>query len=81
MERCSDTDGSFNICDVWVAPYTQTAVAIPSNSTYLRVQQCTFTEDSPECLSDPIPVEIYGSPILWPSSVDINYSVATRCQK
>lgn len=34
-----------------------------------------------ECLEDPPPSEYYGTPLLWPSAVDVEYSTAPLCEK
>lgn len=92
MERCSDSDDTFRVCDLWVAPHTLTAVAFPPDVTYIRIEQCVLTPssesgargddaESGECLESVIPEEYYGTPLLWPSSVDVGYAAATLCEK
>ncbi|CAM9796937.1 unnamed protein product, partial [Sphacelaria rigidula] len=77
----------FRTCDLWVPPYTLTAVAFPPDVTYIHLEKCVFVSgvdgdgDIEECLATEMPLEYYGTPLLWPSSIDVEYSTATLCER
>lgn len=106
MDRCDDS--SFKVCPYWIPPKTFTALAIPANASYIKMERCVYVEersddddDSPTssptstvdddvnasdafvaaCLTDPKPVEYYGTRMLWPSTIDVEYSGHAYCSK
>ncbi|CAN0102849.1 unnamed protein product [Scytosiphon promiscuus] len=91
MDRCDDDE--FRVCDLAIAPRALTAVAFPPEVTYLRVETCVLTTTATACLQDPLPTEIYGATVVygsgdgatslshWPSSLDVEYSVAALCEQ
>lgn len=93
MDRCDDA--SFKVCPYWIPPRTFTALAIPSNTSYVKMETCVYVDrfmdvDGSEnttdayvatCLENPKPVEYYGTRMWWPSSIDVEYSDHAYCSR
>mmetsp|Transcript_44040 Transcript_44040/g.71905 ORF Transcript_44040/g.71905 Transcript_44040/m.71905 type:complete len:322 (-) Transcript_44040:742-1707(-) len=59
-------------CPYWVPPRTFTALAVPPNTTNLRLQYCVLgagTGGSTKCLEDPAPETYYGTAQHWPGAL------------
>ena len=78
MERCDES--TFQECPYWIPPNTYTALAISSNASYLRMEYCVLTDDTYGCVQNPRPREFYGTPIHWPSTIDVNFAESTFCR-
>lgn len=85
MEFCQGD--LFHECPYWIAPRTFTAIAIPQNASYIKIDFCVVETDGPDgevtshkCLDHPRPVEYHGTPTHWPSSIDVEFETAPYCQ-
>lgn len=92
MRRC-DTN-TFKICPYWIPPRTLTAVAIPKNSTYIKMERAVYIDSRmvsdwniswphdefiADILRDPPPKEYYGTEEMWPSTIDIEFADTHFC--
>lgn len=80
MERCDES--TFRECPFWIPPGTYTALAISSNTSYIKMEYCNLNEadDHWGCLTEPRPKEYYGTRIHWPSTIDVDFTDATFCK-
>jgi len=98
MRRCRNPENgipqeeSFKICPYWIPPSTFTALAIPANTTYIRLEYANYfqlsefsgytvndTDIVASVLQNPLPIEYYGTKQLWPPSIDVEYSDSNFC--
>jgi len=87
MNRCSPRPGSneepFLLCPYWIPPETFTALAIPLNASYVRMEYCVYNDQDEEphyhCLDNPQPIDFYGTEVFFPSSIDVAAAQAPFC--
>ena len=69
-------------CPYWVPPKTFTALAFPRKDTYCIVMEyCVVTNFDAYCLKAPVPRRIYGNPLYFPTTIDIDFTQATYCEQ
>lgn len=97
MKRCAEPapgvkgEDAYKICPYWIPPSTFTALLIPLNSTYIRLEYANYVSgeiinglnDSyyANVLTDPPPKEYYGTTEKFPSTIDIEYAETNYCNR
>lgn len=73
----------FKICTRWIPPLTFIPVAIPSNATYIEVDNCETLPDGSEfchMTTEPLPVRVYGNERIFASQFNVAQSNVSICK-
>lgn len=73
----------FKICARWVPALTFIPVAIPSNTTYIEVDNCeTLSDGSEFChlTTEPLPTRVYGNERIFASQYNVAQSNVSICR-
>jgi hypothetical protein len=65
-----------SICSRFLPPFSFVPVALPINATSIEVDSCVTSAvvngtAQYQCVTNPRPLRVYGSKVMWPRSVDV----------